>query len=250
MTLPIALELYSVRDALANDFEGVVRKVAKMGYAGVETAGVYGKSPKDAAALFQSLGLKVAAAHVPLPIGDKKNEVLDIGAALGTKYLVLAWMPPENFKTPDAIKAACAKINEGSAVAKEHGFVVGYHNHAQEFEKVGNRLVYEYMLDYLDPTVVFEVDTYWAETAGASAADALRKLGDRAPLLHIKDGPCTPNDPMVAVGEGKMDFHKVLAAATSEWLIVELDRCATDMLTAVEKSYQYLAREGFGHGRQ
>ncbi len=251
MSLPIAVQLYSVRDALAHDFEGVIRKIAAMGYAGVETAGVFGKSPKDGAALFQSLGLTVAAAHSPLPLGDKKNEVLDTLAALGTKYLVLAWLPPEEFKTPDTIKAACAMINEGNAIARAHGLTVAYHNHGQEFGRVANRLAYEYMVDYLDPSVVFELDTYWIQTTGESVVDAIHKLGTRAPLLHIKDGPCTHDDPMVAVGDGKMNFREVIGASTAaEWLIVELDRCATDMLTAVEKSYQYLVREGFGHGRQ
>ncbi len=79
----------------------------------------------------------------------------------------------------------------------------------------------------------------------------VKELGPRAPLLHIKDGPAVKNEPMVAVGDGMMDFPSLIQAAgeNTEWLIVELDQCATDMLEAVGKSYRYLATHT-NHGEQ
>lgn len=85
--------------------------------------------------------------------------------------------------------------------------------------------------------------------AGHDPAAVVQRLGGRVPLLHIKDGPATVEDFMVAVGQGVLDFHAIVAAASgAEWLIVELDRCATDMLVAVEQSHRYLVQEGLGHG--
>jgi sugar phosphate isomerase/epimerase len=77
------------------------------------------------------------------------------------------------------------------------------------------------------------------------------RLGKRAPLLHIKDGPCVRGEPMVAVGDGTMDFSRIVeaGAGSTEWMIVELDACATDMVEAVEKSYHYLVRNGLAHGK-
>jgi sugar phosphate isomerase/epimerase len=129
---------------------------------------------------------------------------------------------------------------------------VGYHNHSWEFESIGDTTPHQLMRQYLDASVFFEVDTYWAQTAGADAAQVVKELGSRAPLLHIKDGPATKEAPMTAVGEGKMDVPAIVKAGegSTEWLIVELDRCATDMMEAVEKSYTYLVGKGLARGNR
>ena len=94
----------------------------------------------------------------------------------------------------------------------------------------------------MDPAVLFEIDTYWVQTAGVDATALVRELGDRAPLLHIKDGLLKRELPMVAVGDGQMDFNETIPAGAphTEWLIVELDRCAGDMMLAVSRSLVYL----------
>jgi sugar phosphate isomerase/epimerase len=108
------------------------------------------------------------------------------------------------------------------------------------------------MLEDLDPDVFLEVDVYWVQTARQDPVQVIRRLGSRAPLLHIKDGPCQIEEPMTALGEGVVDIPGVVAAgaASTEWLIVELDRCATDMLEAVRKSYQYLVGKGLARGNK
>jgi sugar phosphate isomerase/epimerase len=236
--MTIAVQLYTVRDALAQDFTGTVRKIAAIGYQGVETAGEYGGSPEKAAALFKELGLKVVAAHGPLPIGENKNRVLDTLAALGTQNAVLAWISPDYFQTLDGIKVVCDQLNEADANARPHGVRIHYHNHHFEYVKMADGSIPAlHMLDFLEPTVMFEVDTYWAQTGGADVVEVLKKLDDRASLLHIKDGPAVLNEPMVAVGDGVMDFKAILTVSKAEAHIVELDSCATDMLEAVSKSF-------------
>ena len=252
MTTPIALQLYTLRDLLAQDYEGTIRKVADLGYLGVETANVFGESPAVAAKLFGELGLTVPSAHSQLPLGEHKQEVLDTMAALNCKRLILPWQPPELFQSVDGIKQVCEALNEASAVAKPHGIQVGYHNHWFEYGQVENRRTTDIMLEHLSPDVFLEVDVYWVQTAGENPADMVRRLGARAPLLHIKDGPCQMDAPMTALGEGVVDVPGVVAAGagSTEWLIVELDRCATDMLEAVDKSYHYLIGKGLAHGNK
>lgn len=250
MAAPIALQLYTLREALAQDFAGVIRKVADLGYVGVETAGFPSTTAADAARLFDELGLQVSGAHSPLPLGEQQNQVLDTMAALGCRYLICPWLPPEEFKTLDGIKSVCDRLNEADGIARDNGLTLFYHNHWWEYLSVEGHYAYQVMLDRLNPTVKFEVDTYWVQTAGLDPAAVLRELGDRAPLLHIKDGPAQQEPPMVAVGDGVMDWAAVMEAARAEWLIVELDRCATDMLEAVTKSYAYLTGKGYAHGRK
>src|SRR5688572_13957970 len=98
MTTPIALQLYTLRDQLAQDFEGTIRQVADIGYIGVETANMFGGSPASAAKLFSELGLSVSGAHSPLPLGDQEQEVIDAMQALNCKRLIVAWQPPEKYK--------------------------------------------------------------------------------------------------------------------------------------------------------
>jgi sugar phosphate isomerase/epimerase len=252
MTTPIALQLYTLRDLLAQDYEGTVRKVADMGYVGVETANLFGDSPASAAKLFGELGLEVSSAHGALPIGDKKQEVIDTMMVLNCKRLILPWQEPELFQSLDGIKKVCDLLNEASAVAKANGFQVGYHNHWFEFEPLEQRIPMDMMIEHLDPNVFLEVDVYWVQTAGQDPVEVIRRLGSRAPFLHIKDGPCQIEEPMTALGEGVVDIPGVVAAGavSTEWLIVELDRCATDMLEAVRKSYLYLVERGLARGNK
>jgi sugar phosphate isomerase/epimerase len=252
MTSPIALQLYTVREAMAEDFAGVVKKVADIGYAGVEPIfRLPNTTVKDAARLFQDLGLEVPSAHVPMPIGEDKNEVLDFMGIMGSERIV-SGKGPDDFKTVDQIRRTCDLFNQAQAVAAENGMAFGVHNHWWEYLKVEGRYVYQVMLEYLEPGVFFELDTYWIQTAGVDPVGVVRELGSRAPLLHIKDGPAVKDEPMQAIGDGVLDFPAIVEAGeeTVEWHIVELDRCATDMLEAVERSYQYMVDEGLARGKR
>lgn len=252
MTAPIALQFYSVRDELARDYEGVVKRIAEMGYAGIEFWGAPGKSPEQAYQLFNGLGLTIPSAHLPLPLGDKKNEVLETMDAIGAYHLVSPWTDPKNYASVDAIRAMAELFNQANEVAVENGLKFSIHNHDFEMALVAGRPAYKHLMDSLDPEVLFQVDTYWVRAAGLDPAAVVADLGERAPLLHIKDGPANREDPMTALGEGVMDIPEIIEAGEgyTEWLIVELDRCATDMLEAVAKSYTYLTSRGLAQGRK
>jgi len=254
MIRPIALQLYTLREQMARDFEGTLRRVAEMGYAGVETARIPEEiGPAKARALFDELGLTVCAAHAPLPLGEQSAAALDLLAALGADRLVCAWLPPEEYATLDTTHRAIDRLNEAAAVCAAHGLRLGVHNHWFEFEPIPGTDVrpYDVWLERLDPAVFIELDTYWAKVGGVEPLVALRRLGPRVELLHVKDGPADAIPPdMTAVGQGTLDYTAIIPAApAAEWLIVELDRCATDMLTAVEESINYLVAKELGRGR-
>ena len=252
MSAPIALQLYSVREAIAAEgYAAVVRKVAGMGFAGVETAGFPGTTAEEAARLFKDLGLSAPSAHIAMPLGDTKNEVLDTMAALGARQITSPSIGHEPYQSIDGIKKACDRFNQANAVARENGYTFAIHNHWMEFQEVEGRNAYEVLLENLDETVLFQLDTYWIQTAGLDPVQIIRELGKRAPTLHLKDGPCNREEPMVAFGQGKMDIPALVEAGgdVTEWLIVELDRCATDMMEAVEASYNYMVEKGLARGR-
>jgi len=251
MTAPIALQLYSIRDKLKDNFEAGVRRIADMGYVGVEPAGFPGTTPMAAEKLFRELGLAVPSVHTSMPIGKAKKQTLEVMNALNSKRIV-SGLGPDDFKTKNLIRRSCDKFNEASRVAVENGMTFGIHNHWWEYLPIDDQYVYQVMLEHLASEIFFEIDTYWIKTAGLDPAIVVRELGARVPLLHIKDGPCRQGEPMTAVGDGIMDFHSIVEAGstTTEWMIVELDSCATDMMEAVKKSYEYLTREKLAQGKQ
>jgi sugar phosphate isomerase/epimerase len=252
MTPPISLQLYTVRDLIGQtNYEPVVRQVAQIGYAGVETAGFPGTTPEAAGKLIKSLGMVVSSIHkFPIPTEADKQEILDMVGALDTKNVV-SGAGPDDFKTREATRITCDKLNAAAAILAPYGLKLHVHNHWWEYLKVDEKYAYEYMWEYLAPEICFEVDTYWAKTGGVDPAPVVKKFGKRAPLLHIKDGPAQQKVHQTAVGEGTLDFKAIAkaAAGNTEWMIVELDSCATDMVEAVRKSYQYLTLQGLARGK-
>jgi sugar phosphate isomerase/epimerase len=244
MAPKIAIQLYSLRDLMKNDYEGIVRKVAAMGYAGVETAGFDGTSVPAAAKLFKELGLTVAGAHSPFPIGEKKNEILDVSAAFGCKYVVVSQIGPNDTKDMDALKALCERINQGAANAKERGMGFAIHNHWWEYSLLEGKLAADWIVEMIDPSVTFELDTYWIKVGGVDPAARVKQMGKRAPLLHIKDGPGNKEAAQTAVGTGVMDFAAILKAggANTEWWIMEADRVDGDALEAARQSCDFMQK--------
>jgi sugar phosphate isomerase/epimerase len=244
MTAPFGIQLYSVRENMAKDFEGTVREVAKMGYTGVEPAGFpEGVKPEQAKKLFDELGLTVTSAHSPMPLGENKQKVLDTMAAIECPHLVCPWIDPGYFSSKDKMKDLAEILNQVNEISVRHGMKFSYHNHDFEYALIeGTPAIYT-LQEYLDPLIGFELDTYWIQVAGQDPAKVTARFGERSPLLHIKDGPATKKADMTAVGDGVVDVAAIIRAGEphTEWLIVELDRCATDMMVAVAKSYKYLA---------
>lgn len=252
MPAPIALQLYTLREALAREFHATLEKIAALGYIGVETAGFpEGIAPRQAKKWFDELGLTVSSAHSMLPLGEDRERVLETMAALECTQLVSPWMFPELYQSVESIQRLAETFNQADEVCREHGLSLFIHNHDFEFKLVGQTPAIQILKQYLASSIGFELDTYWAYVAGHDPAKVVRDFGARAPLLHIKDGPGTREEPMLALGEGVLDIPAIVEAGGDHttWLVVELDECATDMLAAVEKSYRYLTTRGLAHGK-
>ncbi|MEO1442182.1 MAG: sugar phosphate isomerase/epimerase, partial [Chloroflexota bacterium] len=182
---PISLQLYTVRDALDADFEGTIRKIAEMGYTAVEAANFPdGVTPQSAKTLFDSLNLTVSSAHSQPPIGDNRNAALEKLDALGCQYMVIPWLDPDPyFADLDGIKRACDLLNESNQVAQSAGLTLAYHNHWFEPAIFDGKSGLHHMLDYLDESIVFELDVYWVKVGGLDPVEVVKDLNPRMPLL-------------------------------------------------------------------
>ena len=249
---PIALQLYSLRDRAREDFVGVLTEVARMGYVGVEPAGLHGMAPVELRKVLDDLNLVCCSTHGPVPTNQTVAQRADEAGALGTDMIV-AGLGPKDFATADARKASADLLREAAELARAAGMKFGYHNHYWEFDVIDGEMPYETILREA-PEMFSQLDVYWAANFGAvDVPQVLARHARRIPLLHVKDGPLVRDRPHTAVGAGKMDIPAVVAAADEnvlQWLIVELDECATDMIETVEKSYAYLVGEGLARGNK
>ncbi|HEX3779882.1 MAG TPA: sugar phosphate isomerase/epimerase [Pseudonocardiaceae bacterium] len=251
MTPAIAAQLWTFHDLAARDLEGVLTKIAALGYTAVEPLGLHGRRPAAVRALLDELGMAVCSAHAPFPAGPDASRILDEQAELGADTVVWS-LEKEEFDSVEAIRRGCERINEGAANARDYGITVGYHNHYAEFaNSFDGRKAYDVLLDELSPDVLLELDMYWVLLGGADPAEVLRSLAERVRFLHVKDGPAEyDGDYMVPVGQGRVDIPAVLGAGTGvRWHIVELDRCHLDMFDALRQSYAYLVGKGLSRGR-
>jgi sugar phosphate isomerase/epimerase len=249
---PISVQLYSFRDEAAKDFEGVLRRIGDVGFVGVEFAGFHGLTPKQYAAIVAEAGLVTSSAHLTDLTPDGFNAALDDLQEIGCNVAVCAFLPPERFADLGGVQASADALNEANDIAASRGVSLGYHNHWWEFSTIlDGQTAWSALIERLEPSVFTELDIYWATLGGADPRQVIADLGERLWLLHVKDGPCdAPESPMVAVGSGTLDIPGILASApTAKWHIVELDRCATDMLTAVSDSYRYLVGSNLSQGR-
>jgi sugar phosphate isomerase/epimerase len=249
---PLALQLYSLREAADRDLPGTLAAVAAAGYQAVELAGLYGHSPAAVRGWLADQGLAVTSAHVGTRDEATLPRSLDELVEVGVTSWVIPWAPPERFADLAAVHDLAEEIAGRAEMAAARGLSLGYHNH--EFELASNldgEPALIHLFRALDPAVIAEVDIYWAQVGGVDPAALVAELGSRVQLLHVKDGPARHHDDdHVAVGTGSVDIPGVLAAATSaRWHIVELDRCATDMLTAVQASARWLTGRGLSQGR-
>jgi sugar phosphate isomerase/epimerase len=241
---PPALQLYTVRDQLPTDRAGTLKRIAGYGYGAVEPFGIT-NDPQGLRADLDAAGLSVCSVHA-IPLGDEAEAVISAARTLGADTVIVPYLPPPRFADADGVREIAAELNQASARLAGEGMRLGYHNHDFELSSlIGGTPALEVLAGQLDDAVLLEVDTYWAAVGGQDVVALLGRLGDRVGYLHVKDGPIVDReDFMTAVGSGRMPVAEILAASPSTWHVVELDRCATDMMTAVGDSLAWLTGQG------
>lgn len=249
--IPVAVQLYSVREEAKKDLRATLRGIAKAGYAGVELAGMYGMKPAELRLLLDDLGLRVMSTHGALVTEANRDEVVEQAQVLGNLFHISGF-GPDQFATREKTLECAAAFEKSAQLLKPSGLRYGWHNHWWEFSNTFDGVVAQEVALRAAPTAFAQVDTYWCAVGGQDPAAFIRAHAGRVPLLHIKDGPLDRDKAMTAVGGGRMVWKPVLETAVVsgvEWLVVELDRCDTDMMVAVESSIRYLVESGYGSAR-
>jgi sugar phosphate isomerase/epimerase len=245
----IGLQLYTVRDLLAKDFEGTLERVAQIGYTDMEFAGYYNRTPEQVRAVMDRLKLVSSSTHIGAPLmREDAPAQLRSAKVLGQEYITI---PSYNFPRDggiDAWKQGAAEFNKWGALCRDAGIRLAYHNHSAEFAKVdGGPTGYDVLMRETDRALVdFEMDLYWTAFADQDPLALFAKYPGRFAMWHVKDLVITPAKGMAPVGQGTLNFKAMFAKARQAGMkhfFVEHDTAASvpgGSLASIQTSYTNL----------
>lgn len=229
-SIPVGLELYSVREALKRDPEGTVRAVAQMGYKCVEFYAPYFEwsdaQAKQMRKLMDDLGVRCYSTHNDEKFFHAENigRARDLNRILGAKYMVLAWSDPK--ADADGWKSLADQLNAAADQLEPAGLKVGYHNHDAEWKAVNGKRPMEILAANTKPSIMLQLDVGTCLEAGADPVAWIKANPGRIRSIHCKDWSADPNVGYKALfGEGKADWKGIFRAAENgggvEFYLVE-----------------------------
>jgi sugar phosphate isomerase/epimerase len=243
--IPVAVQMYTLRDECEKDFTGTLKKVAELGFDGVELAGYGGLSVEEVKSLIHKLGLRVAASHVPLEqLENNLPHVIEEMKILGSNYVVCPYLMPDRRSEQD-YQALITLLNQTGERCQQEGITLCYHNHDFELSRLadGRKALQAIFDDTNIDHVSAEFDIYWLTKAGEKPIEWINRYKNRTPLIHLKDMTSDPEQFFAELGTGGVDLETVLNAgedAGVEWWVVEQDLSRRTPLESIEISMNYL----------
>jgi sugar phosphate isomerase/epimerase len=268
---PVGLQLFTFFTTIDADVPGTLKRISAIGYKEIESAfsmkgGYYGMKPKEFAALVKASGMSWKSHHVlgapfkmpanakpmldakgqPIKFPPMRNlkenmqQLVDEAAEGGVSYLVCANIPTG---TGAEIESSIDTLNRTGEACKKAGITLCYHNHTEEFTKVGSETPYHLFLQQLHPDIQMELDLCWATKAGIDPVDLFKAHPGRFPLWHVKDLDQKREGP-APVGTGVVDFKRIFANAGTAGMkhfFVEHDMPA-DAFASITTSYNNLKK--------
>jgi sugar phosphate isomerase/epimerase len=254
----IGVQLYTVRTEMEKDVAATLARIAEIGFKEVEFAGYFNRTPKDIRAMLDQNGLTAPAAHIPYAsLGAEWGKVLDESAAIGHEYLVIPFLDDKVRAEPDAYRRVADALNRGAEQTNKAGLKFAYHNHQFEFAAAPDgRSGWETLIAECSPSVLFELDLFWASVAGQDPLALFEAHPGRFPLVHVKDMAARPalqpSEAMVPfdrafeqladVGEGSIDWAAIFARSERGGIrhyFVEHDQPKAPF-DSIQASYRYL----------
>jgi sugar phosphate isomerase/epimerase len=243
--IPVAVQMFTLREESQKDFAGTLKKVAELGFDGVEFAGFGGLTAKEVKTLLDDLGLQAAASHVPLgELENNLDQVIEDMKVIGSKYVVCPYLMPDRRNEKD-YHELISLLNHVGEVCQREGITLCYHNHDFELARLSDgRMALEAIFDETSiDNVKAEFDIYWLTKAGQKPVDWIKRYNNRTPLIHLKDMTTDGEQFFAELGTGGVDLEAVLNLgedAGVQWWVVEQDMSRRTPFESIEISMDYL----------
>ncbi len=242
--VPVALQLWSLREAVQADFARAVADVAAMGFAGVETAGFGDLDAAGAARAVTAAGLKCAGMHVGLEaLRADLGRVVEEAQLCGTRHVICPAGPRDRLNSGAGFAAFGRELDEIGGRLRAAGLEFHYHNHGFDLVRCEGRPGLDWLLDAARPGHLgCEADVHWLQSAGVEPVGFIRAQGCRIRLLHLRDD--------AGIGAGPVDFPAVFAAVDAvgalEWQVLEVEKHDGPPLASVRRALDQLHAWGRG----
>ncbi|ARI76106.1 sugar phosphate isomerase/epimerase family protein [Halobacillus mangrovi] len=242
-SIPVAVQMYTLRNETAEDFAGTLEKVAELGFNGVEFAGFGGLSAEEVKDLLDKLNLKAASSHVPLDdLKTNLDQVIKDQKTIGSQYVVCPYITE---RTEEDYTELVRDLEEIGKKCREEGLTLCYHNHDFELERLSDgRTALDKILEETEPDhVKAEFDIYWLQKAEEEPLTWMERYEGRTPLVHLKDMTKDKEQFFAELGTGGVNLDKVLNRGEQnnvQWWVVEQDESRLTPLESLEISMKYL----------
>ncbi|MBM7693869.1 sugar phosphate isomerase/epimerase [Peribacillus deserti] len=242
----MGLQLWTVKEAAQEDFLGTLRRIAEMGYQGVEFAGFFNTPALVLKNVMEETGLLAAGSHTGLEqLEANIEEIFQYNKTIGNDLIICPWLPEERRGTEADYVELAALLNSIGQKCHEQGFTFAYHNHDFEFQQFGGTTGYEILLTHTDPKwVKFELDCYWVSYSGLNTLELLSKYPDRFCSLHLKDMKIENGEKRsTEIGTGQLEIEHLLKSVNLPaigWFIVEQEQFDKDSLESCKISIDYI----------
>jgi sugar phosphate isomerase/epimerase len=226
MSLPISLQLYSLRDDAPKDFPGILKQVAGIGFDAVEFAGYHGHSAADLRSVLDDLGLKCSGTHTAINLLEdaQYDATLRTHEILGTRNIIIPWLPLELHSTAEATLETAKRLTKLTEKIEKDGFRLGFHAHDADMKPLDDGRSTWYILgDNTPESFILQFDTANAMHGGSDPVQPLLDYPGRGLTVHFKEYPFNGE----AIGEGNVPFAEVIKAlptAGAEWIVVEQEQ--------------------------
>jgi sugar phosphate isomerase/epimerase len=241
------IQLYSVRKEMLADAKGTLIKLAQIGYKEIESArsdkgNYYGLTPKEIKAICSDNGMTLRSGHIHVDNDFQKS--IDEAAETGQQYLISAVLPSPG-QTVDNYKKSGALLSKAGQQCKKSGLIFGYHNHNSEFDEADGQILYDVLLNNVDPQyVIMEMDLGWIVNAGKNPLDYFKKYPGRFPLWHLKD-----MDPVqkhsTEFGKGNVDVAGIFKYAKESGMkhfFIEQEEYTNNAFESMTYDYNWLQK--------
>ena len=186
---PVAYQLYSAREEAEKDLPGVLKKIAAMGYDGVEFAQFYGHNAQEVRQMLEETGLKALSSHVPFAeIERDMFGVIAYHQQVGCEYIAVPYLDDATRPGAAGFARAIAAIAKFGQLCRKAGIRLLYHNHDFEFCQVSGQYGLDFLYDAIPAGILqTEIDVCWVKYAGLDPVKYLPKYAGRCPVVHLKD---------------------------------------------------------------